>query len=89
MFEEDKEGVDREWLSEYPYLLILLKLWPGDWNYHLRSMNIKVDENNGKYLVMVNGLYQNVWRFSSSGFWNNIGCLISDLTFGLGGLIMW
>ena len=44
-----------EGLSEYPYLLILMKLWPGYWKNHLERINMKVDEDNGKYVVMVNG----------------------------------
>ena len=29
VFDKDKEGVVSEGLSEYPYLLMLMKLWPG------------------------------------------------------------
>ena len=30
LFGEDKEGFGREGLSEYPYLLMLMKIWTGD-----------------------------------------------------------
>ena len=30
LFDEDKEGVGREVLSEYPYLSMLMNIWPGD-----------------------------------------------------------
>ena len=58
---KDKEGVGREGLSEYPYLLILMKVWIGGWNNQSKSMNMKVDEDNGKYLGVMNGLYRKVW----------------------------
>ena len=46
-------------LSEYPYLFMLIKLWPKYWNDQLKSMNIKVDYDNGKALGMMNGRYRN------------------------------
>ena len=52
-------------------------------------MNIKVDEDNGKALGMVNGRYRKVQRFSRNEFRINIGCLVSSPTFGLGGSRMW
>ena len=33
--------------------------------------------------------YRKVRRFSSCEFWNNIGCLVSAPTFGLGGSRLW
>ena len=30
VFNKDEEGVVREGSSEFPYLLMLIKLWPGD-----------------------------------------------------------
>ena len=32
LFGKDEEGVGEEGLSEYPYLLMLMKLRPGNWN---------------------------------------------------------
>ena len=49
-------------------------------------MNLKVDEEKDKASVMVNRRAQKFRRFSSNEFWKNIGCLISDPTFGIGGL---
>ena len=40
---------DSDWckvLSEYPYLLMLMKLSPRDWKNQLERMNMKVDEDN-------------------------------------------
>ena len=31
-FDQDEEGFVREGSSEFPYLLMLIKLWPRDWN---------------------------------------------------------
>ena len=46
LFGEDDEGVARKVLSEYPYLLMLMKVWTWDWKNLLEIMNIKVDEEN-------------------------------------------
>ena len=42
LFGKDEEGVVREGLSEYKYLLILINIWPGEWKNQLEMMNIKV-----------------------------------------------
>ena len=54
-FYEDEEGIVREESSDYPYLLMLMKLWPRNWNNQLKRMNMKVDEDNDKSLEMANG----------------------------------
>ena len=48
VFDKDEEGVVREGSSEFPYLLMLIKLWPGYWTSQLKRTNWKVDEDNGK-----------------------------------------
>ena len=45
---------------------------------------MKVDEDNGKYFEMVNLRACTFRLFLSNGFWKNVGCLISDPTFGIG-----
>ena len=52
-------------------------------------MNQKVDEDNRKSLGNGNGCYQKFRQFSINEFGKNIGCLVSDPTFGLGGLRLW
>ena len=52
-------------------------------------MNMNVDEGGGKATGMVNGQVRNFWRFSSNGFCNNIGCIVSAPTFVIGGSRMW
>ena len=89
MLDKDEKGVGREGSSELPYLLMLIKLWPGYWKTQLKRMNHKVDEENGKSLVKANGRYQKVCHFSSNEFWKMIGCLVSVPTFGLGGSRLW
>ena len=85
LLQEDGKGFGIEGYSEFPYLLMPIKLWPEYLNTKLNMINMKVDEDNGKAIVIGNGRYQKVCRFSSNGFWNNIVCLISAPTFGLGG----
>ena len=46
-FDEEEEGVGIESLSYYPYLLMLMNLWPGYWKTQLRRTKQKVDEDNG------------------------------------------
>ena len=72
MLGKDKKGVGREGLSEYNYLLILLRLWPGDWKNHLEVMNIIMYEDNDKDTGMVNGRYRKFQRFLSNTFWKNV-----------------
>ena len=84
-FDKDEEGVVREGSSDFTYLIMLMKLWPGNWKTQSKRMNQKVDEDNEKAFNKGNVQYRNVRRFSSSEFWNNIGCLVSAPTFGLGG----
>ena len=55
-------------MSEYPYLLMMANLWPGYCNNKLERMNIKVDKENGKVVVMVNGQAQKVRRFKAMNF---------------------
>ena len=50
LFNEDEEGVVREGSSDFQYLLMLIKLRTGNWKAQLKSMNQKVDEDNGKVL---------------------------------------
>ena len=44
LFDKDEKGVGREGSSEFSYLIILIKLWPGNWDTQLKIMNQKVDE---------------------------------------------
>ena len=89
IFDEYEEGVVIEGSSEFPYLLILIKLWTGDWMTQLNIMNQKVDEDNGKSLGKVNVRYRKVRRFSGNTFWKNIGCLVLAPTFSIGGSRVW
>ena len=43
----------REVLSEYPYLLTLIKLWIGYWENKLERINMSMDEDNEKSVGMV------------------------------------
>ena len=44
IFEENEEGLVRKVFSWYPYLLMLMKLWPGYFNNQLERVDIKLDE---------------------------------------------
>ena len=76
-------------MKELPYLLMIMKLWPGDWEDQLDRMNKKVDEDNGRGGTQENGGFRNFWRFSRNELWNNIGYLLSATSFGLGGTRIW
>ena len=52
----------------YTYLLMLMNLLTGYWKNHLESMNMKVDEENGKAAGIVNGQYQKVRSFQAMNF---------------------
>ena len=64
---------------------MLIRLQPGDVKTHLKRMNLKVDEYNGKETEKGNGGYRKFGQFSSNKFWKNIGCLVSAPSFGLRG----
>ena len=66
LFGEDKKGVGREGSSEFPYLLMLINMWTGDWKNQLNRTNQKVDADNGKALVIGNGWCRKICRFSSN-----------------------
>ena len=61
-----------------------INLWPGYWKTKLKSMNMKVDDNNGKATGIGNGRYRKFRQFSGNEFWKSIGCLVSDHNFGIG-----
>ena len=65
---------------------MIIKLWTGNWKTQLNRMNQKLDEENRKALNKRNLWYREFHRFFSNKFWKNIGCLISDHTFGIGGV---
>ena len=48
LFDEDREGCVRGYVKEFPYLLMIIKLWPGGWEEQLDHMNTKVDKYNGR-----------------------------------------
>ena len=79
-------GVD---VKEWPYLLIIIKLWPGDWEEQIKRMNKKVDADNGRGETQDNGLFRKLRRFSRNELWKNIGCLLSERIFGLGVSRLW
>ena len=84
-FDKYEKGFIREGSHEFSYLIILIKLWPGYWKTQAKRINLKVDEYNGKSMVIENGRYRKFCRFSGNDFFKNIGCLVSAPTFGLGG----
>ena len=47
---------------------MLIEIWTVDWNNRLNRMNMKMGEDNGKALVMVNGKYQNFSGFQAMNF---------------------
>ena len=68
---------------------MLMKLSTGNRKNQLERINIYVDEANGKSVEMVNGRSWKRWHFPSNAFWNNIVCIVSYPTFGLGGSSLW
>ena len=89
VFDQDEEGFGIEGSSEFPYLIMLIKLWPVDWKTQLKMMNHKVDEDNEKVLNKGNVRYRKVCHLSSNEFWKNIGFIVSAPNFCVGGLRLW
>ena len=44
MFDKYEKGVGREGLIEYPYLLVLMEIWPGYWKNQVKRTSMKMDE---------------------------------------------
>ena len=55
LFDKDEEGLTREVLSEYPYLITLTDLWPGYWKNKSERINMNAYKDNGKSVGIVNG----------------------------------
>ena len=66
VFDQDEEGFVREGFSEFPYLIMLIKLLNGYWMTQLKRMNQKLDEDNGNALNKVNVRYRKLRWFSSN-----------------------
>ena len=64
---------------------MLIKLWTRNWKTQLKRTNHKVDKDNGKASGKGNLRYRKICRFYINEFWKNIGCLVSDPTFVIGG----
>ena len=64
VFDKDEKGLVREGSSEFPYLLMVIMIWPGYWKTKLKRMNYKVDDYNGKSLGKGNGGYRKFHQFS-------------------------
>ena len=88
LFDEERDGCVGDDVKLLPYLLMIMKLLNGDWEEHIDPMNKKVDKDNERRGNQDNGRFQKLRRFSRNEFWENIGCLLSEPTFGLGGSIM-
>ena len=50
--------------ENFPYLLMLIKVWPGYWEEHPDRINNKVDEDNGRGGNQENGQFWKLQRFS-------------------------
>ena len=81
---KNKRGLVREGSSGFPYLLILIQIWPGNWKTQLKRMTQKFDEDNGKSLGKGNLRYRKACCFSRNEFWKYIRCLVSAPIFGIG-----
>ena len=86
LFNEEREGCVGDDVKELPYLLMLMKLWPGDWEEQLERMNKILDDEDGRLGTQENGRFWKLQRFSRNELWKNIGCLLLAPTFGLGGV---
>ena len=89
LLDEDREGCVGDNVKKLPYLLMIMKLWPGYWEEQIDRMNKKVYEKNGIGGTQDNGIFWKLQRFLRNKFWKNIGCILSAPTFGLGGSKLW
>ena len=70
-------------MRDHTYLLMLIKIWPGDWEKNLEETDTRVNEENGR--SMGRRRIRKFWQFSRNEYWKSIGCLILAPSFGIGG----
>ena len=75
-------GYDKK---DFPYLLMLLKLWNGDWEDQLERMNNKVDEDNGRVGNQDNGGFGRFRGFQGTNSGRTLGVLFQNLSLAFGG----
>jgi hypothetical protein len=68
----------------YPFLDLLLRLWPGDWKQQLRNLNDWIDKDNEDRAKA-----KKVKLVSESDFFKFLGVLISAAPLGKGGTALW
>ena len=66
--DEGGGGEGRCVLSEYNYLLMLMNLWPGDWDNQSEMMNMRVDEDNMRAIGTEKGRIRKFQRLSSNEY---------------------
>ena len=89
LFDEDMERCVGDYVKEFPYLIMFIKLWPRYWEEQIYQMNKKMDEENGRGGTKEDGIFEKLRRFSRKQIWRTIGCHISAPTFSLGGSRLW
>ena len=55
-------------VKEFPYYLMLMDLWPGDWEEKIDRMNKTVDEDNGRGETQETGQFRKLRQFSRNWF---------------------
>ena len=65
-FDQDEEGVGRRGSRDFPYLLILIKIWPENWMTLLKRINWNMYETSRKASNKGNAQYQKVSWFSGN-----------------------
>ena len=69
-------GYRRKELIEYNYLLMLMNLWPGNWENQLERTKIRVYKDNGRATGTGKGRIRKVWWFSRNKRWKSIVSII-------------
>ena len=89
LFDGEREGGVGDGLKDLPYLLMLMKLWPDDWEEQFDRTNKKLDDENGRWGTQENGRFWKLQRFSRNELWKNIGCLLLAPNYRLGVSRLW
>ena len=71
-------------MSYFPYLLVLIEIWSGDWKKLFLRTNRRLGEEN--VLLARKIRIRKVHRFSRNDFYKNIDCNILMFDFGAGGV---
>ncbi|CAB9498059.1 unknown protein [Seminavis robusta] len=73
----------------YPFLKLLMKLWPGNWNAQRAQINDRIDAVNEETKKKKKKSFHVIRKVTKREFWVFVGLLIAASAHRLGGHLLW